>query len=60
MIIVMKFKCVFQLSHTECWNNDQIRDFVRKLGFLDKEKDTEISDLVKHFLFVSEVRLLML
>lgn len=35
------------------WNSEQIRDFVRKLGFLDTEK--EGGNKIKHFLHVNEV-----
>ena len=35
------------------WNSDQIGDFVRKLGFMDKEK--EVEDQVKDFLHLSQV-----
>ena len=35
------------------WNSEQINDFVRKLGFLDREK--EGGDKIKHFLHVNEV-----
>ena len=44
-----------KLSNMERWNTEQIGDFVRKLGFLDKEKDKEGGDKIKHFLHVSEV-----
>ena len=37
----------------QCWNSEQIGDFVRKLGFLDTEK--EGGDEIKHFLHVNEV-----
>ena len=35
------------------WNSEQISDFVRKLGFLDTEK--EGGDKIKEFLHVNEV-----
>jgi len=35
------------------WNTEQIGDFVRKLGFLDTEK--EGGDKIKNFLHVNEV-----
>lgn len=38
---------------TELWNNEQINDFVRKLGFLDTEK--EGGDSIKQFLHINEV-----
>ena len=44
-----------KLSNLERWNTEQIGDFVRKLGFLDKEKDKEGGDKIKHFLHVNEV-----
>lgn len=37
----------------ECWNHEQISDFIRKLGFLDEEQ--EGGEGIKHFLHVSEV-----
>ena len=37
----------------EKWNREQIGDFVRKLGFLDKDK--EGGDRIKHFLRLSQV-----
>lgn len=39
--------------NAERWNGEQISDFVRKLGFLDTEK--EGGDTIKHFLHVNEV-----
>ena len=44
-----------KLTNFERWNTEQIGDFVRKLGFLDKEKDKEGGDKIKHFLHVNEV-----
>ena len=38
----------------ERWNSEQIGDFVRKLGFMDKEK--EGGDRIKHFLHLTQVR----
>ena len=35
------------------WNSEQISDFVRKLGFLDTEK--EAGNKIKDFLHVNEV-----
>ena len=35
------------------WNSEQINDFVRKLGFLDTEK--EGGNKIKHFLHINEV-----
>ena len=49
----------FSLKGTETtlnmqhWNSEHISDFVRKLGFLDMEK--EGGDNIKHFLHVNEV-----
>lgn len=40
-------------TNMQCWNSEQISDFVRKLGFLDTEKAG--GDKIKHFLHVSEV-----
>ena len=40
-------------SEVQCWNSEQINDFVRKLGFLDTEK--EGGDKIKHFLHINEV-----
>ena len=37
----------------ERWSKEQIDDFVRKLGFLDAEK--EGGDKIKHFLHLNEV-----
>ena len=37
----------------ECWNHEQISDFIRKLGFLDEEQEGR--EGIKHFLHVSEV-----
>ena len=37
----------------ERWSKEQIDDFVRKLGFLDAEK--EGGDKIKHFLTLNEV-----
>ena len=44
-----------KLRNFEQWNTEQIGDFVRKLGFLDKEKDKEGGDKIKHFLHINEV-----
>ena len=40
-------------SGKERWSKEQIDDFVRKLGFLDAEK--EGGDKIKHFLRLNEV-----
>ena len=45
-----------RLTNFERWNTEQIGDFVRKLGFLDKEKDKGEGDKIKHFLHVNEVQ----
>jgi hypothetical protein len=45
-----------RLTNFERWNTEQIGDFMRKLGFLDKEKDKGEGDKIKHFLHVNEVR----
>ena len=37
----------------ECKTSDQINDFVRKLGFIDKDKEEGVS--IKHFLHLSQV-----
>ena len=39
------------------WNSEQIRDFSRKLGFIDKDydKDSEY-DMIKRFLYFNQVR----
>jgi len=42
-----------EVRNVELWNSEQISDFVRKLGFLDTEK--EGGDKIKHFLHVNEV-----
>lgn len=39
----------------ERWNLEQIGDFVRKLGFLDKAKEEEGGDKIKDFLHLSQV-----
>ena len=44
-----------KLTNFERWNTEQIGDFVRKLEFLDKEKDREGGDKIKHFLYINEV-----
>lgn len=41
------------VSRKENWNREQINDFVRKLGFLDAQK--EGGDQIKHFLHINEV-----
>ena len=41
------------MFNTQRWNNEQINDFVRKLGFLDSEK--EGGNRIKDFLHVNEV-----
>lgn len=40
-------------ARKEVWNLEQIGDFVRKLGFLDKEK--EGGDKIKQFLYFNQV-----
>ena len=42
-------------STIETWNTEQVGDFVRKLGFFEKEKDSEGGEKIKHFLRVNEV-----
>ena len=39
---------------TECWNLEQIGDFVRKLGFLDKDEGKD--DDIKNFLHLNQVK----
>ena len=39
---------------TECWNLEQIGDFVRKLGFLDKDEE---KDDIKNFLRLNQVKI---
>ena len=41
------------VSRKENWNREQINDFVRKLGFLDAQR--EGGDQIKHFLHINEV-----
>ena len=41
------------IQRSEQWNSEQIDDFVRKLGFLDTEK--EDGDKIRHFLHINEV-----
>ena len=41
------------VSQKESWNEEQINDFVQKLGFLDAER--EGGDQNKHFLHINEV-----
>ena len=45
-----------QMVNVQHWNSEQISDFVRKLGFLDTEK--EAGDKIKHFLRINEVCML--
>ena len=45
-----------QMVNVQHWNSEQISDFVRKLGFLDTEK--EGGDKIKHFLHINEVCML--
>lgn len=40
--------------HQENWNSEQIRDFVRKLGFVDKDK-AESGVQIKRFLSLNQV-----
>ena len=40
-------------SRKENWNKEQINDFVRKLGFLDAQR--EGGGQIKHFLHINEV-----
>ncbi len=42
-------------AQAENMNIEQVKDFVRKLGFMDKEK--EGGDKIKHFLHLSQVLL---
>ena len=43
------------VRRNENWTREQINDFVRKLGFLDAQK--EGGDQIKHFLHINEVYL---
>ena len=36
-------------------SDEQIRDFVRRLGFLDNDKDEDVAKKIKHFLHLSQV-----
>lgn len=42
-------------DHKEEWNSEQIRDFVRKLGFMDKEK-ADGGAQIKRFLSLNQVK----
>ena len=42
-------------SRKEKWNLEQIGDFVRKLGFLDENKEEEGGVRIKHFLLLNQV-----
>ena len=42
---------------SEKWNREEIGDFVRKLGFMDIDKD-EGGDKIKHFLRLNQVSLI--
>ena len=42
-------------SQKEKWNLEQIGDFVRKLGFLDENKEEEGGVKIKHFLHLNQV-----
>ena len=42
-------------AKVERWNTEQIGDFVRKLGFMDTQK--EGGEKIKHFRRISEVKL---
>ena len=44
------------VSRKESWTREQINDFVRKLGFLDTQR--EGGDQIKHFLHINEVHIL--
>ena len=39
----------------EKWTSQQISDFVRKLGFMDKDRDSEKGRLIIHFLHTNQV-----
>ena len=41
----------------ECWNLEQIGDFVRKLGFLDKDEE---KDDIKNFLRLNQVTFMVI
>lgn len=41
--------------HKEKWNSEQIRDFVRKLGFMDKQK-ADGGGQIKRFLSLNQVK----
>ena len=43
-------------ANKKCWNNELISDFVRKLGFLDQDK--EEGKQIKRFLHINEVHIL--
>ncbi len=44
---------VIKRSKSEQWNSEQISDFVRKLGFMDTER--EGGEKIKHFRLISSV-----
>ena len=50
-----QFKSPQKPSSIEKWNVEQINNFVRKLGFFDKEKYEEEDDKIKRFLHINEV-----
>ena len=47
---VQKLSCA-----SETWNNEQIDDFVRKLGFLESQQATDVDQQVKLFQQLNQV-----
>ena len=50
-----KLQVGFGSSRKELWNQDQIADFVRKLGFVDKSKE-EKEEKIQYFLYLNQVK----
>lgn len=44
------------VNRKETWSSEQIRDFVRKLGFIDKDRDSGQQKLIAQFLHTNEVK----
>ena len=53
-----QFLLADKTSAIEKWNTEQVGDFVRKLGFFEKEKDREGGEKIKHFLHVNQVTII--
>ena len=48
---------VFSHARIEKWTSEQVKEFVRKLGFMDKDRESNQGQQIIHFLHMHQVLL---